>query len=76
MVLAYLIAVLMTAAGFRVARRLARRTSSQLGDELLRAAAAPVTTGLMLALFTMATLPLGLAEPVQDFLGRAAQAAS
>ena len=70
---AYLVARLLAAATTRMTLRITRRTRTEIDDELVRAASAPVTATLMLILFLLGTLPLGLAAWVQGPIRAAAQ---
>jgi len=64
-VIAYVLASIVSNIGIRIAGRMVRRTQSELDDELAREAAAPISALLLLLFFWFGVLPLGLPVPAQ-----------
>jgi MscS family membrane protein len=64
----------LTATGVRLLRPVARRSRTQRDEEVLRLAVGPLRLLVAVALFSAGTFLLGLAIPVQTFLGVAEKA--
>jgi MscS family membrane protein len=66
LLIAYAAAMLLSLVVTRAIGRLTAGTETELDDQLLRAAATPLTVTLAVALFPPATLPLGLVVPARE----------
>jgi MscS family membrane protein len=66
LLIAYAAAMLLSLVATRAIGRLTAGTETKLDDQLLRAAATPLTVTLAVALFPPATLPLALAVPARE----------